>query len=249
MADPLWSDAGAGYPPVNPPTVASVLGRYLAEVPDPNLDWPGPTAVDSEKVVRQWVADGVQQFFQLVFEQALATESGKAGLPRDHAYVRQYLTQTSPALTTSSADVALPTDSHLLLDVILYPGASAERIATEVPFSWDYRIKEFPSRYGPDVKRPLFAVKSSGAGRLYVAGAIPANMEYAYRYIRTPKGVYDSGSGVYRVDCPDQFLRGPIFFAIARWAASRDIDPAGYLAEFEAAARKALPIRPKAAAA
>lgn len=235
MADPIWSDAGVGFPPANPPTSASVLGRFLAEVPDPNMDF------QPEATLKQWIAEGVQQFHQRVIEIGLQGQ-GKKGIPRDRLIFRQYLTGTAKAalkMTADTPDVSLPTDCHLLLDALLFPGQADEVIATEIDPGWDFRVKTFPSVYGPTGERPLFTVLSTGGGRFYMTGKVLANTEYGFRYLRTPKGVWDD-AGTLRVDIPETFVRGPLFFGVARWYASREVDPAPYLAEAERMAQLAL---------
>ena len=74
-------------------------------------------------------------------------------------------------MTVDTPDVALPTDCHIILKAILYPGLANEVEAIEVPWMWDYRIKQFPSHYGPDPKRPMFALKPGE----YSATAVPAS--------------------------------------------------------------------------
>lgn len=233
MALPLWSDAGTDFPPNSPPTSASILGRFLATVPDPNLDWPDASATQNEKTVRQWVSDGINNFFFAVMEGALAA---KERVKRDHVYIRQYLTEQTPTALTSGntyADVTLPADCHLLLDAVLYPTTTHDMLVVEVPAAWDYRVRNFPSHYGPDPKRPLISILSSGVARIYLAGPIQSGTNYALRYVRSPLGVYDTGGGVYKGDVPDQFLDGPLHFARAKWYASREIDPSPYMAEFK----------------
>lgn len=110
--DPVWSDAGGGYPPANPPTADSVLGMFLAEVQDPNLDWPGPTATDSQTIVKRWVTQGVEEFHKAVFENAILSGGGKGGLQRDHAYLRHYLVELG---LVAYADLAIDAANNLLV--------------------------------------------------------------------------------------------------------------------------------------
>ena len=240
--NPLWSDAGPDFPPAGPPTAASILGLIIADVPDPLLDF------QPEATLKPWFRTGQQFFAAEAINNALARAGGrKAGLPRDHALIASLMKESAAtALTDNATDYALPDDCHLLLDVVLYPATADEVVCTEIAWEWDHRVRTFP-QYGPTDERPLVAVRAGARGvRLYVAGGITATASYLFRYLRVPRGTFldPDDANKEKSDLPDPYNRGPISYAVARWYASRETDPAPFLAEYASAVSLAMPPPP-----
>lgn len=238
--NPLWNDSAGGFPPASPPTAASILGRYIVEVPDPNLDF------QNETTAKAWFRDG-QQLFAAGAITNMARR-GKDSIPRDHALIASLLKGSTPAnFTADEPDVDLPSDCYLFLEAVCYPDTENEVQCVEIPWSWDFRARN-RRQYMPTDERPLVAVRADGkAVRFYVAGGIAATMQYVFRYLRIPAGTFldPDDASAEKSDLPDPFNRGPLSYAVGRWYASRETDPEPYLKEFAAALTAALPPDPQ----
>lgn len=244
--NPRWNDSAGGFPPANPPTADSILGQFIHDVPDPLLSF------HDETTIKAWFRTGQQMYAAAAVTNACSGPKGKRGIPRDHALVAALLAESgATAFTADEADVALPDDCYLLLEAVVYPGEAHEAVAAEIPWSWDFRARNH-RQYMPTAERPLVALHAgSKAVRFYIAGGITADAEFLFRYLRIPSGTFldPDDANAEKSDLPDPFNRGPLCYALARWYASRETDPAPFFTEFAADLQSKLPPATSAEAA
>jgi hypothetical protein len=201
-------------------TMADAIEMVRARIGETNAAfW-----VDSLHELCGWIDDGVREQHRRVLQKWLADGGGAPSRP----FLQFYGTAYGTVTTTGVQDYALPQDFAALiqLDVNDYR-------AFEMRIAEEYFVKTYP-QFAPTPEQPRYAFKENAQIRVYVepgSYTVPVStVSLNFRYFRKPTAAGTAGT----VDCPDEYLAGPIDYAAAKCLTKAREDPTVFWNEFKA---------------